>query len=243
MNRILFHLDEVGEDGRVHLTGSRARHALHVLGVVPGQRIRVGIVDGPRGTGIVERKTGGLLLTCVFEGEPPPRPGTSVLLSLPRPKVMKRLWGSLASMGVRSIILTNANKVDRAYFGTHWLDSRHYEPLLVEGLQQSGDTRLPKVLIRRLLKPLIEDELDALVPEGGRFLLTPGAETSVWPGVPGEEHALAAIGPEGGWTPFETALLEDHGFIPVSLGWRTLRTETACIAALAVLQSRMESFT
>jgi 16S rRNA (uracil1498-N3)-methyltransferase len=47
---------------------------------------------------------------------------------------------------------------------------------------------------------------------------------------------LLAVGPEGGWNDFELGLLEAHGFQRFSLGWQTLRTDTACIALLAVLQ-------
>jgi RsmE family RNA methyltransferase len=42
---------------------------------------------------------------------------------------------------------------------------------------------------------------------------------------PGQRLVLA-IGPEGGWVPFERELLAAHGFSPLALGLRTLRTET-----------------
>jgi len=49
-----------------------------------------------------------------------------------------------------------------------------------------------------------------------------------------------AIGPEGGWAPEEEALFDANGWIAVSLGPRILRAETAAIAALAVVASRLE---
>jgi 16S rRNA U1498 N3-methylase RsmE len=53
---------------------------------------------------------------CVFESVTPPRPRVDVLLALPRPKVMRRLWAQLAALGVAQIILTNAERVERHYF-------------------------------------------------------------------------------------------------------------------------------
>jgi RsmE family RNA methyltransferase len=51
----------------------------------------------------------------------------------------------------------------------------------------------------------------------------------------GEERVLLAVGPEGGWNSFETALLEAHGFQSAGMGPRTLRTDTACVALLALV--------
>jgi len=58
--------------------------------------------------------------------------------------------------------------------------------------------------------------------------------------VPPQIHqALLAIGPEGGWTDFELKLLRKHGFNTISMGSRTLRTDTACIALLALVQDQL----
>jgi 16S rRNA (uracil1498-N3)-methyltransferase len=50
---------------------------------------------------------------------------------------------------------------------------------------------------------------------------------------------VLAIGPEGGWTEEETGQALESGFVPVTLGPRILRAETAALAALSVLQSRL----
>ena len=159
-----------------------------------------------------------------------------VLLALPRPKVMRRLWAQLAALGVGRIILTNATRVERHYFDTHVLDEACYGPLLIEGLQQARDTQLPKVLIRRQLKILLEDELDTLFPQGLRVVTKPGAPMPLRTAVleSAEERVLLAVGPEGGWTTFEMDLLAAQGFQMAGVGPRPLRTDTACIALLAI---------
>ena len=61
-----------------------------------------------------------------------------------------RIWAQVAAIGVGQIILTNAERVERNYFDTHWLAPESYRPLLIEGLQQARDTRLPAVSIQLL---------------------------------------------------------------------------------------------
>ena len=157
------------------LTDARAAHLLSVLRVKPGHSVRVGLLDGPLGVGTVEAASDGqVTLRCAFETETPPRPRVDVLLALPRPKVMRRLWAQLAALGVGRIILTNAERVERHYFDTHILTEACYRPLLIEGLQQARDTRLPLVSIHRQFKILIEDHLDDLFPSGTRIVADPG---------------------------------------------------------------------
>jgi 16S rRNA (uracil1498-N3)-methyltransferase len=238
-------LDERDAPGSCHVTLSdaRAAHLLKVLKVGPGQAVRVGLLDGPLGTGIVESADDGrVTMRCVFDGDIPQRPRVDVLLALPRPKVMRRLWAQLAALGVGQIILTNAERVERHYFDTHVLAEACYRPLLVEGLQQARDTRLPTVSIYRQFKVLVEDHLDRLFSEGVRLVADPGGTMTVGSalGERTDHRALIAIGPEGGWNAFELALLEAHRFRPVSLGPRALRVDTACTALLAIAHASMQ---
>ena len=236
MNLIL--LDECtrADASRVTLTGARAIHLLSVLRVAPGQTIRIGLLDGPCGVGTVE-SVGDECVTlgCEFDRDAPPRPRIDVLLALPRPKVMRRLWAQLAALGVGRIILTNAERVERHYFDTHVLTEACYRPLLIEGLQQARDTRLPLVSIHRQFKILVEDHLDNLFGAGTRLVADPSGTTSIASALAQcDQRVLLAIGPEGGWNAFELSLLEAHGCHRVGLGPRTLRVDTACTALLAI---------
>lgn len=236
MNRILLLEHEVGVGGMVCLEDRRARHVLDVLKPAAGETLRVGIVNGPAGTGTVVRAGDGCVtLECRFDDGMPPEPRVDIVLAVPRPKVMRRLWAPLASLGVRRIILTNAEKVERNYFDTHWLEPDVYVPLLIEGLEQAGDTRLPEVQIRRRFRPMVEDELDGLLGPGVRLLGHPDAGEIDAARSPARQVAVA-VGPEGGWTPFEVTALQERGFVPVSLGWRRLRVDTACVALITMAQ-------
>ena len=157
--------------------------------------------------------------------------------------MLRRLWAQIAALGVGQIVLTNAERVERHYFDTHVLTSECYRPLLVEGLQQARDTRLPTVSIHRRFKVLVEDQLDGLFGHGLRLVADPAAARLAGAVVREnvEERVLLAVGPEGGWNDFEVHLLETHGFQPVGMGVRTLRTDTACIALLALVHDAMRS--
>jgi RsmE family RNA methyltransferase len=237
VNLIILEPGEVGESGDVRLSGARAAHLMNVLRVEPGHRVRVGVLDGPHATATVQSTAAGAVaLRCVFDARVPPRPAIDLLLAVPRPKVMRRLWAQIAALGVGRIMLTNAEKVERNYFDTHILAPGTYRPLLIEGLQQARDTRLPRVSIHRQFRILVEDELDHLFGDGIRIAADPSATGSLADAVNGRlaERTLLAIGPEGGWNRFELDLLAAHGFRSAGLGPRTLRTDTACIALLAV---------
>jgi RsmE family RNA methyltransferase len=248
LNLILLEAGEV-RDAEVALSDARARHLRSVLKVAPGDDVRIGVLDGARGVGTVQSVTDETVtLRCAFETATPLRPRVDLLLALPRPKVMRRLWAQVAALGVGRIILTNAERVERDYFDAHILRPEVYRPLLVEGLQQARDTSLPVVSIHRRFKVLVEDDLDGLFGRGGlRLVADPASKNLVAAAVAGKIHArpdervLLAVGPEGGWNQFEIALLESHGFQGVGMGPRTLRTDTACVALLAIVHGALSA--
>ncbi len=239
MNLFLVEPHELLADGSVTVRDARAAHLRTILKVHVGSRVRLGLVDGPRGTALVSKiDASGVSLNCTLDADPPMPPRVDLLLALPRPKVLKRLWAQLAALGVGRIMLTNAARVERNYFDTHVLTPALYRPLLIEGLQQAQDTRLPGVSLHRQMKVFVEDELDSF-DYSARVCADPGVGTSVRAALTsvGAGRVLLAVGPEGGWTEFERHLLCDHGFRTVSMGQRTLRSDTACVALLSLVHA------
>lgn len=242
MNLILIESQECAPDHMVTLRDQRATHIRKVLHGQPGATLRVGLLEGPRGTATIATvDTEQVTLRCAWEKDIPPVPRVDLLLALPRPKVMRRLWAQLAALGVGRIALTNAAKVERNYFDTHVLEEATYRPLLIEGLQQAQDTRLPRASIHKQLKPLVEDRLDEIFPGTLRLLADPSAATPLAERIPERflGHVLLAVGPEGGWTDYERTLFAHHGFQSVSMGARTLRTDTACVALLTLVHATL----
>ncbi|HMM34409.1 MAG TPA: 16S rRNA (uracil(1498)-N(3))-methyltransferase [Thermoanaerobaculia bacterium] len=240
MNLILISPEELGADATVRLTGRRARHVHDVHRVRVGDELVVGLRDGATGRGTVLAVAADeVRLAVALVDMPPPTAGIDLLLAMPRPKVLRRVLQSAASLGAKRIVLVNAARVEKSYFDTPFLAPEEIERNLVLGLEQARDTVLPEVLVRPRFRPFVEDELDALWPREafGRLLAHPADAPAL--GAPGAPRvgpaAVVAIGPEGGWVPFETGLLEEHGFARFTLGPRILRVESAVAFAFGQL--------
>ena len=243
MNRILFEASEIRSDGTVILRDFRADHIRKVLHGQAGQILKTGTVNGLIGSSRILACSDDAVTLTVNHTEEAAEPWIDLILALPRPKVMKRLWAQLAALGVGRIILLNAAKVEKFYFSSQWLDPAVYRPLLVEGLMQCGAARLPEVTVSPLFKPFIEDDLDRLFPDQPFLLIAdpaPAPTPAAFPASP-SGRPLLANGPEGGWSRYERERLSEKGFKPFSLGGRILRTDTACIALLAVLADRLKN--
>lgn len=238
MNRILVEKEEIRPDGTVSLTDNRAEHIRTILHGTVGQELRTGEVNGLIGTSRIESITGQEVVISVFHTQKAIEPWIDLLLAMPRPKVMKRLWPQLATLGVRRLFLLEAEKVEKCYFGCRTLVNQNYRSILIEGLMQGGTSRLPEVTVIRKMHSFFRKEFDTLFQKQSvRLIAHPSENNKPTPLptiLPGQIPALA-IGPEGGWTDDEVALFCSHGFSPFSLGCRILKTETACVGLLSIL--------
>ena len=232
MNLILLEPEELA-DGRATVGGARAEHLRAVLHAAVGDRFQAGVVDGPVGTATVEAVSETVTLAFRAEGEAP-APWYDLVLALTRPRQLRRILFQSATLGVRDLFLVGAAKVEKSYFRMHLLREEEYRPILIDGLMQGKTTRVPRVCLVRRLREL----WDLLPDEGARLIANPadggGAALADAPGAP-----IIAIGPDGGWTEAENAAFAAHGFAPISLGPRPLRTDTAAIALPAVVGDRL----
>lgn len=239
MNRILFEKSEI-RDGIATFGGERAEHVLNVLHGEVGQVLKTGEIDGPIGTSELisingEADSCPLLKVRCTHTENSLRPWVDLILAPPRPRVMKRLLPQLASLGVGRIFLVGAKKVEKDFWGATLLKSENYRPLLIDGLMQAGTSILPTLETRRNFRKFVKEELDILFPSSTRLVAHPYTSQPSQTSQVSRTSRVLAVGPEGGWTDEEVALLEEHGFSRYSLGSRILRTDTATIALLAQL--------
>ena len=243
MNLVLVERGELSPRGEVLLSDGRAAHLRDVLSVRPGRFVRVGVLGGPVGRAEVlwvDDET--VRLRCELSDRVPPKPRVHLLLALPRPKVLKRLWAQLAALGVGSVHLTNAKRVERFYFDSHAIRPEVFRPRLIEGLAQARDTHLPEVRVHKFFRKLVEDVVDEAHPHAKRLVADPTYERSplrALDDLAPDRAVVLAIGPEGGWDPFERDLMQQHGFVGVGLGARTLRSDTAIVGLLAVVNEAM----
>jgi RsmE family RNA methyltransferase len=198
-----------------------------VLRAEVGESFTVGALGGQMGQGtLVAIDEAEAVLEVVLDRDPPPPCPVDLLLAMPRPKILRKVLQAVASMGVKKLVLVGSQRVEKAYWGSPVLQPDAIAEELGLGLEQGRDTRPPVVEQRRFFKPLVEDELDTLFPSGARVMPHPTAPP--WArAVPSPERTVLAIGPEGGWTPYEVDLLSAHGFVPASIGPNILRVDVA----------------
>ncbi len=233
MNLILIQPSDLVADTRALLRGRRHKHILQVHGAQIGCELRIGMVDGLIGTGKIVALSNQELELEITLNQPPPEPlPVTLLLALPRPKMLKRILQSVTALGVKNIYLINSYRVDKSFWGSSLLQPDELHDHLILGLEQAVDTVLPQIFLRPRFKPFIEDELIEISQGTTAYIAHPGVTTSC-PHSHNKPTTLA-IGPEGGFIPYEVEKLQECGFIPVQLGERILRVETA----VSVLLSR-----
>ncbi|MEJ2690653.1 MAG: RsmE family RNA methyltransferase [Deltaproteobacteria bacterium] len=238
MNLILLSADEIAADMTVTIAGRRGHHVTKVLRSSPGDRLRIGLVNGPRGTGIVENISGTTVsLSLQLLSEPPTEPPFDLILALPRPIMLRRILFQASSLGIARIFLIRSRRVEKSFFDAGLLTPEQYTPILQEGMEQSGHTWLPTITVFKRFLPFIEDFMRDYGLLNSRLVADQktGQSLASLTTLDGSERMLVAVGPEGGWVDFERhAFLKQH-FYPISLGETILRVETATAVFLGQL--------
>jgi RsmE family RNA methyltransferase len=250
----------------------RTIHAAKILCLQNGDTIRCGLVSNESHGGLITDKAtikwlpegkvkkaeplgnglppGSLqvsLTSLVPVDEILAKPAVSLILALPRPLALGRMLPMISQMGVETLVLTEARKVPKDYFGSHlFRKPQLLTNLLIEGLCQSGDVQLPKVIITRNLSKFLRDELDDIFPASdyARVIAHPSRNhdhnvlklRDVSFPIATRRRMLVAVGPEGGWEePDEiNNFVTNHGFQQVSMGSRVLRSDCAVVSLLAL---------
>ena len=169
------------------------------------------------------------LRDVILDRKPPDKLDVTVVLALPRPKVLRRLIMDMTSLGVNKIIIVNAYRSQKSYWQSPLLE--RIDEFVFEGLQQAIDTVPPVIELKKRFKPFVEDEFRTLLGtnKGDAVVAHPYAPQSFKSHIgdaKGRMPKVLCVGAEGGWIDYEVDLLCNHGCRAVSLGQRILRTET-----------------
>lgn len=234
MNLILLEEQDFIGQNRVRLQDDRCRHIVRVLGAKPGDTLVCGKKNANMGTGLIVSMERNAIEMDVSLDQVPPAPlPLTLVLALPRPKMLKRILQSLASLGVKEIFLINSRRVEKSFWDSGVLSESDIQCHLDLGLCQARDTIVPRVHLKRFFTPFVKEELPELSRNKKRILAHPKAQTLCPVGI--NSDTVLVIGPEGGFIDLEVQTLEDQGFEPMTMGLRILRVETAVTALVSRL--------
>jgi len=226
--------DSGATQGRVQLRGRRHEHVREFHRAAVGDELCVGLAGGAIGRALITRLDGPVLdMDVQLATAPPPTLPILLVLALPRPPVLRRTLIAATSMGVKRIVLLHANRVEKSFWGAKVMAEEELRQAAILGLEQAKDTILPDIQLRDRFKPFVEDELTGLSQGSTALVGHPAAAAPCPRDI--DAPVTLAVGPEGGFVPYELEKLEACGFTPIHLGERILRVETAIPALLARL--------
>lgn len=224
----------------VSVTGPLARHLKKSLRVRPGENVWLAEAGGPRYeariTAVDRDRLTGQILSAI--PSPPPRlPRITVGFALIKGDGMDWAIQKATELGAARLVpLITARTVVRPQATRAGHQTRRWESIALEAAQQSMRWEVPTVAA-----PEAFDAWCAMPdPNACRLILweKPGGRPlrDRLRGKPRPDSVTLAIGPEGGFDPGEIEMAERAGFETVSLGTRIVRSESAVLAALAIVQ-------
>lgn len=227
MNLILLTQDDLISPGRALIRDSRRlAHIREVHGANVGETYKVGILNGKIGNGtLLHISSTELEFELDLTQAPPAALPLKLVLGLPRPKMLRRIFQTIATLGVKELHLINSYRVEKSYWQTPFLEPQAIHEQLILGLEQGCDTHLPLVHLHKRFKPFVEDELPGIIAGTTALVAHPYTEEECPRHI---DYSLSlAVGPEGGFIAYEIDLLKKIGFEAVHLGERIMRVETA----------------
>jgi RsmE family RNA methyltransferase len=235
MNIILFDkTDYYQNKNSIRLSDYRFDHISTVLKSKKNDTLKTGLINGSMGTGKVLEITDRYVdLSVTLDKKPPSPLPLTIILAMPRPKILKRTLKHITVLGVKTIYLINSFRVEKSYWQTPGLKEAAVRKIFHNALEQACDTVLPELRIEPLFKPFVEDRLPDLIKNTVPVVAHPknGKNNIHTSG----KHVTLAIGPEGGFIPYEIKKLKECGFEEWKFGERILPVETAAPSLIPLL--------
>ena len=222
-------------DEVIKLPPDAHRHAVQVLRLKVGAVVRlfndVGLEVEASLHAVTKRESMATLLTAVPSDNESPL-SLTLIQGISRGERMDYTLQKAVELGVNRIVPVITQRCNVQLSGQR-ADKKfgHWQGVIISACEQSGRCILPK------LDPIITfDEMIKEFSSGSRLILEPTAVAG-FKALPTQTDTKLLIGPEGGFNDLEVESAVNKGFQAIQFGPRILRTETAAVAALAVLQA------
>lgn len=228
------------EDGKAVITGNLFRHIAKVLRLKIGTTVTLVDQDGSSYTGIIQDIGRGNLVISIEKQGPEPviadGLGITLLQGLPKGNKMELILQKSTEMGVTNVIPFAAGRsIPRLPKERETERLARWQRICLEAARQSNRSTIPEI------SPIADfAEMLGHADQTVRLLLWEKERANrlrtILEDLQPPESVAVLVGPEGGLTTEEAKAAIEAGFIPITLGSRILRTETAAIAILAILQ-------
>lgn len=226
MNLVMLEEKDFIDDAHVVLKDRRFRHLTSINRVTQQDQLVCGILNGPMGFGIITKISDAFLEMNVHLDREPPKPlPITLVLALPRPKMLRRIIESVTSMGVKKTYLINSWRVEKSFWQSPALEESDLRKHMILGLEQSRDTVLPRIYQKRFFTQFVKEELP-LISKNSQCIIAHPKSSNICPSGVHKDITLV-IGPEGGFIDIEIETLEKQGFLSYHVGQRILKVETA----------------
>ena len=225
----------VGPDELLELPGDEARHLTRVLRLGDGDTVSVFDGRGVEYLARVEHATSGRVVVRPYQSVvPPAEPAVALVVAqaLLKGRAFDDVVRDVTMVGVVAIqpLLTTRTEA-------RVRDTERWTRIAIASAKQCRRAVVPEVRTPGSLRSLLDDDRSHL-----RLLLVEPAATTAAGALqllqsrPPPATATLAIGPEGGWTDDEVVAATSAGFMPLTLGRRTLRADAVVVCAVSVLQ-------
>jgi 16S rRNA (uracil1498-N3)-methyltransferase len=224
-------------DSRVELPNAIAHHAVRVLRLKTGDAVVLFNGQGGEIPGTIAQIQGNRVTVALHASLAVERESSvavTLIQALTGTDKMDLVIQKAVELGVARIqpVVTERSVV--RLDGARALKRlAHWQGVVAAACEQCGRNRLPEV---SALAPLRERLAEAHTA-AARWTLLPDADQRLRGLAKPDGEIALLVGAEGGFTPAEQTAARTHGFTPVRLGARVLRTETAGLAALAAIQA------
>ena len=228
----------------IHITGDLLHHLRDSLRVRPGDSLSLNDGCGTRYRVEVTRVTSQVIVSHIIDRLTEPAPKTSPIVlgqSLIKGDKMDWVIQKATELGVARVALIHStHSVIKPSPERLEHQRSRWERIARDAAQQSEQWTIPTIAdpvdLAEICRQYASAPLKGILVERSN-----GPSLSAIPLPSGRQRPIVLlIGPEGGWAPEEQRLAQEQGFLPLALGPRILRAETAAIAALSILQSRLD---
>ncbi len=249
MNIVLFFEDDRSSQDEFvfYKNDERYSHITKILNLGVGSSFKCGMLKAKQGRGIITKLNPEELIFAFEElSESLPLLPIHLILGAARPIQLKRLLKDVSTIGISSIHIVATLLGEKSYFHSTLMESDNIKKYLIEGASQGGSTLIPSYKTYHSLQDFLRSEnapknsdikiVFDLVSSNQDLV---NKELCNFRNKIQERNIYLAIGSERGWASEERKRFREHNFCSIKLGDRILRTETATIASLSYILSKI----